>query len=234
MLFCFLSISFGKARKEEKSAKHFSITNNTFKVLGMRQATMILQWNDVILYVDPVGSKTLFQSYPLPDLILITDNSEDHFKLTTLEGLNTSKAKIVIPSSVADNIPNEFTPQLDLLENGDMKERFGITIQALPKYHSKYEGNSYVLKMNGERIYISGNVQDIKEIHSLKKIDRAFISVNPSKTFTVENTVAAVLAFQPKIVYPYYSNANGSSNAQKFKTLISGENVDIEVKLLDW
>ncbi len=49
--------------------------------------------------------------------------------------LDTKKAKIIVPQAVADKMPKEFTAQLGILNNGESKERYGITIEASYPYH---------------------------------------------------------------------------------------------------
>lgn len=247
LLLCLGLIACRNGKKKNISTKSSTVLaqeENTFKVIPIEHATMILEWNGITIYVDPVGGKRAFQSQKSADLILITDIHGDHFDLKTLQELNTEKAKILVPQAVADRIPEEFTPQLDILDNGDKKERFGITVEAIPmynlreealKFHEKGRGNGYVLEMNGERIYISGDSEDIPEMRSLKNIDRAFICMNLPYTMSVESAADAVLEFEPNQIYPYhYRGKDGFADVQKFKALVNQGNSNIEVKLLNW
>ncbi len=246
-LFCLNLISCGDGKKEPKEVESSTVSvqqENTFKVTPIQHATMVLEWNGVVIYVDPVGGATVFQNQKEPDLIVITDIHGDHFNLETLQGLKTEKAKIIVPQTVADRIPEEFTPQLDVLNNGDKKERFKITVEAVPmynlreealKFHSKGRGNGYVLEMNDERIYISGDTEDIPEMRNLKNIDKAFVCMNLPYTMTVESAADAVLEFQPKMVFPYhYRGTEGLSDVQKFKSLVNQGSESVEVTLLNW
>ena len=79
----------------------------------------------------------------------------------------------MMPQAVADQMPATFTPEMDVLNNGDSKERYGINVEAIPMYnlreeakdfHTKGRGNGYVLSMDGERIYFSGDTEDIPEM----------------------------------------------------------------------
>ncbi len=163
------------------------------KIIPIDHATALLEWKDVTIYVDPVGGAEVFKTQKQPDLILITDVHGDHFSVETLEGLNTSNAKIMVPQAVADKIPSKFTPQIDVLNNGDSKERFGITVEAIPMYnlreeakafHEKGRGNGYILNLDSQRIYFSGDTEDIPEMRALKNIDKAFICMNLPYTMT--------------------------------------------------
>ncbi|MEM7487282.1 MAG: MBL fold metallo-hydrolase [Bacteroidota bacterium] len=218
--------------------------SDSLKIIPIEHATAILEWKNLTIYIDPVGGKEAFIGYNQPDLILITDIHGDHFSLETLQQLNTQKAKVVVPQAVADKIPQEFTPQIDVLDNGASKERYGITIEAIPmynlrrdalKFHPKGRGNGYVLTMDDQKIYFSGDTEDIPEMRALKNIDKAFVCMNLPYTMTVENAADAVLAFKPKEVYPYhYRGRPNISDVKKFKMLVNQENQNIKVIQLDW
>jgi len=221
-----------------------SVIESRNRIIPIEHATVVLEWGLITIYVDPVGGAEAFKGQKQPDLILITDIHGDHLSVETLQALNTSKAKIIVPKAVADKIPEEFTPQLDILDNGQSKERYGITIEAIPmynlreealKFHKKGRGNGYVLNIGGERLYFSGDTEDIPEMRALKNIDKAFICMNLPYTMTEESAAEAVLEFNPKQVYPYHYRGNPNvSDVAKFKKLVNKGNPDIEVVQLDW
>lgn len=218
--------------------------NQELKIIPVEHATAVLEWGTTTVYIDPVGGAKAFEGQKQPDLILITDIHGDHLNVETLQELNTGKAKIIAPQAVADKLPQEFTPQIDVLHNGDSTERFGIVVEAIPmynlreealKFHEKGRGNGYVLNIGGKRLYFSGDTEDIPEMRALKNIDKAFVCMNLPFTMTVESAADAVLEFKPKEVYPYhYRGRPGVSDITKFKALINDGNPDIEVVQLDW
>ncbi|MGW9686106.1 MBL fold metallo-hydrolase [Flagellimonas sp. 2504JD1-5] len=221
-----------------------SESSDTIKIIPIEHATAVLEWNDITIYIDPVGGKKAFENQRLPDLILITDVHGDHFSLETLQELDTKKAKIMVPQTVADKIPDEFTPQIDVLHNGDTKERHGILVEAIPmynlrsealKFHTKGRGNGYILNMGGKRLYFSGDTEDIPEMRALQNIDKAFICMNLPYTMTVDSAADAVLEFKPKEVYPYhYRGRPLVGDVKRFKTLVKSGNPKIKVVQLDW
>ncbi len=231
---------------EKIQPPHPSLNSKTadVKIFPIEHATAILEWNDINIYIDPVGGSEAFKGQKQPDLILITDIHGDHFSLETLQALNTEKAKIMVPQIVADKLPAEFTPQIDVLNNGESKERYGINVEAIPMYnlreeakdfHVKGRGNGYVLNMGEQRIYFSGDTEDIPEMRALQKIDMAFICMNLPYTMTVESAADAVLEFKPKQVYPYhYRGRPDVSDVTKFKELVNNGHSGIEVVQLDW
>ncbi|MBT8294001.1 MAG: MBL fold metallo-hydrolase [Eudoraea sp.] len=220
------------------------VPQSKIKIIPIEHATTVLEWGDITIYIDPVGGAEVFQDQKQPDLILITDVHGDHLSLETLEELKTEKAKIIVPQAVADKITAKYTPQIDVLNNGDSKERFGITVEAIPMYnlreeakafHEKGRGNGYVLNIGDERLYFSGDTEDIPEMRALQNIDKAFICMNLPYTMTIESAASAVLEFQPMEVYPYhYRGRPDVSDVGKFKALVNQGNSDISVIQLDW
>ena len=212
------------------------------EIFPVSHATAVLQWEGTTIYIDPVGGADSFTGYPLPDLILITDVHGDHFSLETLQELETAQAKIIVPQAVADQMPEAFTPQLDILDNGSEKERFGIQVQAVPMYnlrkearhfHEKGRGNGYVLERQGVRVYFSGDTEDIPEMRSLKGIDMAFVCMNLPYTMPVEQAADAVIEFKPMKVYPYQGNPD-VSDVKRFAELVAEGDENIQIVQLDW
>ena len=213
-------------------------------IIPIEHATTVLEWGNITIYVDPTGGAAAFEGQKKPDLILITDIHGDHLSVETLEALDTSDAKFVVPQAVADEMSNKFEGQLEILNNGEIKELSGILIEAIPMYnlreeakdfHVKGRGNGYVLNMGDQRIYFSGDTEDIPEMRALKNIDKAFICMNLPYTMTEESAASAVLDFKPKKVYPYhYRGRPDVSDVEKFKNLVDAANQDIEVVQLDW
>lgn len=119
-----------------------------------------------------------------------------------------------------------------------------VAIEAIPmynlrkealKFHEKGRGNGYILTLGGERVYISGDTEDIPEMRNLENIDIAFVCMNLPYTMTVESAASAVLDFKPKKVYPYhYRGTEGLSDVGKFKTLVNEGDSSIDVIQLDW
>ena len=162
-----------------------------------------------------------------------------------MKALDLSNATIIAPKAVVDKFPKDLKPgKIVTLNNGDSTTINGHSFEAIPmynlreealKFHSKGRGNGYVLTIGGERIYISGDTEDIPEMRALENIDKAFVCMNLPYTMTVESAVSAVLEFKPKQVYPYhYRGTDGFSDVKNFKTLINQGDESIEVIQLEW
>jgi L-ascorbate metabolism protein UlaG (beta-lactamase superfamily) len=221
-----------------------AITEKGFIINPIEHASMVLNWDGTIIYVDPVGGKEAFSDYTEPDMVLVTDIHGDHMDIQTLEAIAVEKTILFAPKAVFDKMPESLQNKTSVINNGEITNDFEMTIEAIPmynlrpealKFHEKGRGNGYLLERNGKRIYISGDTEDIPEMRNLKNIDIAFVCMNLPYTMTVEKAAEAVLAFKPKTVYPYhYRGTEGLSDVAKFKSLVETGNQDIKVTQLDW
>lgn len=206
--------------------------------------TLVLQWRDKTVYIDPYGGADGFTGIKPADIIVITHPHGDHYNFDTLSGLDTANATFVVPQSVADEMPESLKKNIVILKNDEEVTLKDINILAVPMYnlpnddtarHKKGWGNGYVLTINGSRFYVSGDTADIPEMRALKEIDVAFVCMNLPFTMNIEQAASAVLDFKPKIMYPYhYRGRPEVSDINAFKALVDKENQEIEVRLRNW
>ena len=210
----------------------------------VNHGSLVLTWNNKTIYIDPYPNAKAFEGIAPPDLILITDIHGDHLNAETLNAIETSKAKLVVPKAVADQLPEKVKGKEFVPDNGKETKEAGISILAVPMYnlpeaadsrHTKGRGNGYVLTMGGKKLYISGDTEDIPEMRALKNIDVAFVCMNLPYTMDIEQASSAVLEFKPKIVYPYhYRGQGGLNDVEGFKKLVNEVNPSIDVRLRNW
>ena len=197
-------------------------------------ASFVIHSSVGTIYVDPVGDAKAYASIAPPDLILITDIHGDHLSPETVASLKKEKTTIVGPKAVTDKLGYG-----SAMKNGD-KAIFGkIIVEAIPmynlteerkKFHEKGRGNGYVVTVEGKRIYIAGDTEDIPEMRALKNIDYAFVCMNLPYTMTPERAASAVLEFKPRVAVPYHYRG---SDIEKFKELV-GKDKSIEVRFMKW
>lgn len=222
----------------------FKAVLDGLKVSPISHATMVLDWDGTIMYIDPVGGAEAFEGQPAPDVILITDIHGDHLNAETVAAVYTPTTKIIAPKAVKDKMPAEWQDKVAVLDNDQDTNVGDFNIKGIPmynlreeakKFHEKGRGNGYVIEHNDERIYISGDTEDIPEMRNLKNIDAAFVCMNLPYTMTVDKAADAVLEFKPKVVYPYhYRGGDGFSDVAKFKSLVNEGDANIIVEQLDW
>lgn len=216
--------------------------NGNLVIQPILHGTLALEWDGKIIFVDPYGGEKAFAGLPDPDLILITDVHGDHHNPSTLEILNTENANFIVPQAVADEMNGLYS--VTVIGNGENTYWEGISIEAIPMYnlpetresrHPRGRGNGYVLTLGGKRIYISGDTEDIPEMRILKDIDVAFVCMNLPYTMDIDQAASGVLAFQPKIVYPFhYRGKDGLADVATFKANVEKQNSAIEVRLRNW
>ena len=207
-------------------------------------ASLVISTPGLTIYADPTGGAASYSGINAPDLIIITDIHGDHFDAKTISAVRAASTTLIVPKAVADLMPDSLKSKAVIVNNGETIMQKGITISAIPMYnlpesatsmHTKGRGNGYVITVNTKKIYISGDTQGIPEMRSLKDIDMAFVCMNLPYTMNINEAADAVLAFKPRIVYPYhYRGQGGLSDVEGFKKLVVAGNANIDVRLLNW
>ncbi|PUZ21632.1 L-ascorbate metabolism protein UlaG, beta-lactamase superfamily [Chitinophaga costaii] len=243
LAFCLAMIA-GAAHAQLAPADSLKTGKGTLVIQPVEHASLVLSIHGTTIYADPAGRADLFKGLAAPNLVLITDIHGDHFDTTVLASIGASQATLVVPQAVADQLPAAYKAKAVVLKNGATTTLDGITIHAIPMYnlpesatawHAKGRGNGYVLTIGGKHIYLSGDTQNIPEMRALKNIDVAFVCMNLPYTMDVPEAADAVLAFKPKVVYPYhYRGKNGLSDVTAFKTKVNAANKSIDVRLINW
>ncbi|WP_020527740.1 MBL fold metallo-hydrolase [Flexithrix dorotheae] len=242
LLLLFLSsVTFGQ---QQATPDQIKTTKGDLVVQPITHGTVAFTWNKLTIFVDPYGGSAGFEGLNDPDIVLITDIHGDHLDVKTLNDLNISKAKLIVPQAVMEKLPEELKSQASVLNNGENQDVSGINIAAIPMYnlpedatsrHTKGRGNGYILTMGGKKVYLSGDTEDIPEMRNLKNIDVAFVCMNLPYTMDINQAASAVLDFKPGIVYPYhYRGQGGLSDVEGFKKLVNDGNPKIEVRLKNW
>jgi L-ascorbate metabolism protein UlaG (beta-lactamase superfamily) len=123
------------------------------------------------------------------------------------------------------------------MKNGDSQQiAEGFSVDAVPAYnnteghlqfHPKGRDNGYILTLDGLRIYIAGDTEDIPEMADLKDIDIAFLPCNQPYTMTVDQLVKAARTISPKVLFPYhYSQTPISQVVMK----LAGSGIDVRIR----
>ena len=179
----------------------------------IKHGTLEIEYDGLTIHVDPVGEYGKHTDYatefPKADVILVTHEHPDHLDDAALKTLENEGTVLILNKTSADKIGRG-----EIIANGQSRELpKGILLEAVPAYnttpgremfHPKGNGNGYVLTIDGLRIYIAGDTEDVPEMANLKDIDVAFLPVNQPYTMTVEQCVNAANMFKPKVLIPYH------------------------------
>lgn len=220
----------------------FQTNAGDIKVHPVNHASIVLETPKGTLYVDPVGEPSAYSDFPKADFILITHQHGDHYNAETLAALKGNDTPMIVNPAVMDMLPDALKANTTAIGNGDTSEALGMKIDAIPaynlaeekqKFHPKGRDNGYVLTIDGFRIYISGDTEDIPEMRALKNIDLAFVCMNLPFTMPAEAAASAVNEFKPTYVYPYHyrGRPGGTQDPQKFADLVEDTTT---VKFGDW
>ena len=183
------------------------------RITLVKHGSLEVAYKGVSIQVDPVsglGKPTDYATeFPKADVILVTHEHQDHLDEEALKALEKEGTALFLNKAGANVIGRG-----KVISNGESAELpEGIRLEAVPAYnttpgrerfHSKGNGNGYVLTMDGLRIYIAGDTEDIPEMAGLEDIDVAFLPVNQPYTMTVEQCAKAASAFKPKVLIPYH------------------------------
>ena len=86
-----------------------------------------------------------------------------------------------------DKLPADLKAKATSIANGETTTVGAVAIEAIPaynttedrkKYHPQGRDNGYVLTVDGRRVYIAGDTEDIPEMRALKDIVLAFVPMN--------------------------------------------------------
>ena len=188
-------------------------SGTTVKMYCIKHGSVRMQVGDKWIYVDPVTTAvkpvTDYTTLPQADYILVTHEHFDHLDSVAISQLSKQGTVFITNARCA-----EMRGSGDVMANGDTRAiRKDIQLDAVPAYnysegrtmfHPQGRDNGFILTIDGFRIYIAGDTEDIPEMAQIKDIDVAFLPVNQPYTMTVDQCVAAAQVIRPKVLIPYH------------------------------
>lgn len=209
--------------------------NKKIEIFFIKHASLIINYDNKLIYIDPITEYADFSKFPKADLILITHEHYDHLDKQAIENLSKDDTEIILNSN-SQKILNSGK----IMSNGDeLVVLDNINIKAVPAYnitpehlqfHPKGRDNGYVLTFDNMKIYIAGDTENIDEMKDLQDIDIAFLPVNQPYTMTVEQTNTAVKVIKPKILYPYHY---GNTKIEELSKLLKESDIDIRIRNME-
>ena len=209
-------------------------------VSPVSHASFVMSVPGLVIYNDPVGGKALYDGQPAAGLVLITHEHGDHFEPETLAALVAADTKLVVNPAVMEMLPAELKEKATAIANGEKTTVGSVEIEAIPaynttedrkKYHPQGRDNGYVLTVDGRRVYIAGDTEDIPEMRALKDIDIAFVPMNLPFTMDIDQASSAVAEFKPAVVYPYHYKGQ---DPQAFAAKVAEAAAEVKVVQGKW
>ena len=217
---------------------HISTSAGDAVVHPINHASVLVTWNGLALYSDPVGGASPYAALPKGDVILVTHSHSDHWNATTINAMRATDAKIVAPQAVYNAMSSTLKALTAVLANGASTAVAGMTIDAVPAYnanHPQGTGNGYVITLGGKKFFFSGDTGPVAEIRALDGIDVAFLCMNLPFTMSIADAAATLQEMSPAVVYPYhYRNQDGTfANLVSLRQLL-GPSSPVELRTRTW
>ena len=179
---------------------------------ALMHASIRLVYDGKEIAIDPVrqlGDRRVdYSAIPKADYVIVTHEHHDHFDPEAIRAVCKADTRLITNRRCADMLGYGH-----VMANGDTTVIDDITIEAVPAYntteahlqfHPKGRDNGFVMTIDGLRIYIAGDTEDIPEMALLGDIDIAFLPCNQPYTMTTGQLLRAAGIIRPKVLFPYH------------------------------
>ena len=210
-------------------------SGKTVKFHALMHACIRIQYDGKEIQIDPVsklGNRTVnYADMPKADYIFVTHEHGDHYDAGALKLLSGDKTQLVMNKRCADMYGSG-----KVMVNGDKLQLGVITVEAVAAYnstpgreqfHPKGRDNGYILTIDGLRIYIAGDTEDIPEMSAIKDIDIAFLPCNQPFTMTPEQLIRAAKVIKPRVLFPYHY---GQTDLSTVPAALKGTGIDVRIR----
>ncbi len=189
------------------------------------------------VYIDPFQIDEEFHDAAV---ILITHDHYDHFSSKDIRKVAGKETVLVVPDAMEEKTGEvyDIVRRIETVTPGATFKIDGLEFETVPMYnilkpfHPKKAGwVGYILIVNGQRIYIAGDIDLIKEARAVK-CDVALVPVGGFYTMDAAKAAKLVNEIRPSVAIPiHYGNLVGTAkDADKFAELVK-EPVKVEIKI---
>ena len=225
---------------DDASSDTFTTPNGkTVGIYPLLHASIRIVYDGKEIEIDPVGKlgnrTTDYASMPKADYIFVTHEHGDHFDRAAIQQLTASGTRLITNRRCADMLGYG-----EVMSNGDqLTITDGFSVEAVPAYniteghlqfHPKGRDNGFILTIDGMRIYIAGDTEDIPEMANIKDIDIAFLPCNQPYTMTTSQFVNAARTIKPRIVFPYHF---GQTDISGLPAQLKADGIDVRLRPFD-
>ncbi|MBO4430669.1 MAG: MBL fold metallo-hydrolase [Bacteroidaceae bacterium] len=188
-------------------------SGKTLQFHALAHSSIRIEYEGQEIQIDPVmkmGNTTIdYAAMPKADYLFVTHEHGDHFDKEAIKTLSDAETQLIMNGRCV-----EMYGAGKAMKNGEKVELAkDFTVEAVPAYnitegrtqfHPQGRDNGYILTIDGMRIYIAGDTEDIPEMEGIKNIDIAFLPCNQPYTMTTEQVVKVAKTIQPKVLFPYH------------------------------
>ena len=202
----------------------------------IKHGSIRIQYDGLEFEIDPViklnDKTTDYAAFPDADYIFVTHEHFDHYDPEAIKALEKDGTVLITNQSCASKLGKG-----DVMANGDSRDlRDDIRLEAVPaynttpehtKFHPKDRDNGFILTLDGFRIYLAGDTEDIPEMADIHDIDVAFLPCNQPYTMTVQQLVKAANVIQPKVLFPYHY---GETSMDEVTAAMQNNTIDMRIR----
>ena len=211
-------------------------SGKTVKCHALVHASIRMEYDGKEIEIDPVtklGNRTIdIAAMPKANYIFVTHEHGDHFDKEAISQLSDNGTRLVTNRRCADMLGSG-----EVMANGDkIQMADDFTVEAVPAYnysegrtqfHPQGRDNGYILTIDGLRIYIAGDTEDIPEMAAINDIDIAFLPCNQPYTMTTGQLVKAAKTIKPKVLFPYHY---GQTDVTTVPSQLQGDGIDVRIR----
>lgn len=228
------------ARAGQKSSE----TMDTFKtksgktvtVTPIKHGSLEINFDGREFQIDPVATAvepaTDYTKMPKADYILVTHDHYDHFDAEAITALSKPDTRVIMNQTTFNSFGKG-----TVMHNGDsLRLAEDIMLYAVPaynttpghtKFHPKGRDNGYILVLDGLRLYIGSDMEDIPELADVKDIDVAFLPCNQPFTMTPAQLRHATQMVKPKVLFPYHLS---DTDKKEIERQLEGLGIDVRMR----
>ena len=248
-----MPVTTGSSDLSDSQSKSYEVdafktkSGKTIKFHALIHASIRIEYDGREMMVDPVtqlGNKTIdYTAMPKADYILVTHEHGDHFDQAAIAQLSAGDTRLITNLRCTERLRTDDGASgtrlgyVEVMGNGDtMTLSDDITVEAVPAYniteghtqfHPKGRDNGFILTIDGLRIYIAGDTEDIPEMADIKDIDIAFMPCNQPYTMTPEQLIKAAKTVKPKVLFPYHY---GQTDVSSIPSELKGCGIDVRIR----
>ena len=203
---------------------------------ALAHASIRIEFDGKEIEIDPVskvsGRTINYAAFPKADYILVTHEHSDHFDKAAIRTLTKEGTQLITNRRCADMLGYGM-----VMSNDERKEiNEWMTLEALPaynttsghlQYHPKGRDNGFIITIDGLRIYVAGDTEDIPELGNIKDIDVAFFPCNQPYTMTPDQLVRAAKTVHPKVLFPYHY---GQTNVKGLPAQLKDDGIEVRIR----
>ncbi len=209
-------------------------TSGNLVITFLGHGSLLFNYLEKNLYVDPVRQVADYSLLPKADVILVTHEHGDHLDVEAIKQLSKEGTEVYFTQLCLPKYPsgkvckNEefFITQgipVNVVAAYNISNRRG---NGLP-YHPKGEGNGYILMFGQTRVYVAGDTEPTPEMAKIKNVQIVFLPIAEPYTMSVYLAAEAVKKINPQVVYPYHFN---NANPNILQSALEGTGIEVRIR----